>query len=123
MHRELQKNPVVWRSELETWSSVSLPFGFHYFKEMLVPESESFNHLACEGVVSLISCTLVLASFRKSLQYWCHPSVPVRSDQPFRREMKAAFPHFIKKKKKKRNKAEKNTAPPGFEGTKPGLHS
>lgn len=73
VHGELQKKPGVRRSKLaETWSSVSLPFVFYYFKEMLVPKSKGFNHLACEGVVSLISCTLVLASFKKSLQYSCH---------------------------------------------------
>lgn len=35
--------------------------------------------------------------------------------------MKASFPHLRKKRKKK--KAEKIIAPPGFKGTKPGLHS
>lgn len=44
-------------------------------------------------------------------------SVPVRSDQPFHREMKASFPHLKEKKK-----AENIITPPGFKGTKPGLH-
>lgn len=55
---------------VEIRSSVSLPFVFYYFKEMLVRKSRGFNRLAGEGVVvSFISCTLVFVSFRKSLQY------------------------------------------------------
>lgn len=61
----------------------------------------------CEGVVSLISSTLVLASLKKV------SSMLVCSDQPFHSEMKAAFLYLRKKK------AEKITAPPGFKGTAP----
>lgn len=91
---------------VETWSSVSLPFVLYYFKEMLVSKSEGFNHLACEGVVSLISHTLVLASFKKIFAALVS-LVPVRSDQPFQRGMKAAFPHLKNKKTKKRRKRRK----------------
>lgn len=72
-------------------------FVFCYFKETLVPKSKGFNHLACEGVVSLISCTLVLASFKKIFAVLVS-SVPVRSDQPFHREIKASSHHLKKKK-------------------------
>lgn len=113
---ELQEKPGMWQCKLvETWSSVSLPFVFYYFKEMLVSKSKGFNHLACEGVVSLISYTLVLASFKKIFSALVS-SVPVCSDQPFQRGMKAAFPHLKKERKKKsdKKKTEKIIAAPGF---------
>lgn len=54
-----------------------------------------------EGLVSLISYTLVLASFKKIIAALLS-LVPVCSDQPFQRGMKAAFPHLKKEKRQKR---------------------
>lgn len=104
---ELQEKPGTRQRKLvETWSSVSLPFVFYYFKEMLVSKSEGFNHLACEGVVSLISYTLVLASFKKSLQHWCHQCLFAQIS-PSRGEWKQRFP--ILKKKGKKNEKKKRS--------------
>jgi len=61
---------VLQNKLVEIQSSVSLPFVFYYFKEMLIQKSRGFNRLAREGfVVSFISCTSFFVSFRKSLQY------------------------------------------------------
>lgn len=63
---------------------------------MLVRKSRGFNRLAREGVVvSFISCTSFFVSFRVFAVLVS--LVPVLSDQPFHREMKASFPHLKKK--------------------------
>lgn len=68
---------------------------------MLVSKRKGFNHSACEGVVSLISYTLVFG-FLQTIFAALVSLVPVCSDQAFQRGMKAVFPDLEKEKKKEK---------------------